>query len=169
MALEDVPAGQASDGYGLVLFVPKAGLAHPGEPTVAELTAPTVVPLTYSLTGDGYARTTTVNTITANRFTLRQTIEVDGTITDTLEVTYVYTNTEEDVARLTLKEGTEGYIVDRLAVANEVPIAAGQLVDVIPFKASVSRKNAPTTNSELTRTQKLNVTGDVKRDVAVVA
>jgi len=167
MALEEVPSGQAADGYGLVLFVP--AIADPAAPTVAELTDTGVVPLTYSIAGDGYARTTTINTVAANRLTLRQAIEVDGTITDTLEVTYVYTNTDEDVARITLAEGTTGFIVERWAIANEVPVEAGQIVDVLPFRASVQRKNAPTTNSELTRTQKLNITGDVKRDVAVVA
>jgi len=165
MALEEVPPGQVSDGYGLVLFVPT--IANPAAPTAAELAAGTK--LTYSITGDGYNHTVTINTVTVNRLTLRQSLEYDGTISDTLEITYAYTNTDSDVARIVLAEGTTGYIVERWAVANDAPIAAADIVDVIPIKASVQRKNAPTTNAELTRTQKLNVTGTVQRDVAVAA
>ena len=44
MALEDVTPGTPSDGNGLVLFVPT--IADPSAPTVAELSAGTVVPLT---------------------------------------------------------------------------------------------------------------------------
>lgn len=167
MALEEVTPGQVSDGYGLVLFVPT--IADPAAPTVTELTAGTVKKLTYSITGDGYNHTVTVNAVTANRLTLKQAIQYDGTVTDDLEITYVYNNTDADVVRLALPEGTEGFIVERWAVGNEIAVAADQIVDVIPIKASISRKNAPATNTELTRTQKLNVTGAVQRDVVVVA
>lgn len=167
MALETVPAGQVSDGHGLVLFVPT--IANPAAPTVAELTAGTVKQITYSITGDGYNHTTTVNTVTANRLTLAQALQYDGTVTDDLEITFAYTNTAGDVVRLALAQGTTGYIVERWAVANETAIAAADIVDVIPIKASIQRKNPPATNTELTRTQKLNVTGTVQRDVAVAA
>jgi len=167
MPLETVPAGKVSDGNALVLFVPT--IANPAAPTVAELTAGTVKKITYSLTGDGYAHGVTVNTVTANRFTLAQAIQYDGTITDDLEITYAYTNTAGDVVRLALPQGTTGYIVERWAVANDVAIAAAQLVDVIPISASLQRKNPPAANTELTRSQKLNVTGTVYRDVAVAA
>jgi hypothetical protein len=163
--LETVPAGQVSDGHGLVLFVPT--IADPSTPTVAELTAGTVKKITYSITGDGYTHGVTVNTVTASRLTLAQAIQYDGTVTDDLEITYVYTNTAGDVIRLALPQGTTGFIVERWAVANEEDIEAGQIVDVIPIQASLSRKNAPATNTELTRTQKLNVTGPVYRDVEV--
>lgn len=167
MAIEEVPTGTPSDGRGLVLFVPT--IANPAAPTVAELSGGTVVKLTYSITGDGYARTTTINEVTANRLTLRQTLQYDGTEVDTLSITYVYTNTEDDVVRIALPQGTSGYICERWAVLNEDPIAAGDIVDIIPVTASVSVKNAPVANQELTRTQRLNVTGPVQRDVVVVA
>lgn len=167
MALEDVTPGTPSDGNGLVLFVPT--IANPAAPTVAELSAGTVVPLTYSITGDGYAHTVTINEVTANRLTLKQTLQYDGTEVDNLSITYVYTNTVSDTVRTALPQGTEGYIVERWAVPNENVIATADIVDVIPIKASVSVKNAPVQNQELTRTQRLNVTGPVQRDVAVVA
>lgn len=167
MPLETVPTGTPSDGQGLVLFVP--AIANPAAPTVAELTAGTVKQLTYSITGDGYNHSVTINEVTANRLTLKQTLQYDGTEVDNLSITYVYTNTAGDVARVALPVGTTGFIVERWAVPNETAIAAAQLVDVIPIKASVSIKNAPVANQELTRTQRLNVTGPVYRDVAVAA
>lgn len=167
MAEENVPEGVGADGNLLVLFVPT--IADPGAPTVAELTAAGVEKLTYSITGTGYNHTVTINQITSNRLTLPQTLQYDGTEVDELEITYVYTNTEEDVVRLALPKGQEGFIVERWAIRNGTDIAAAQIVDVIPIKASTPRKNAPASNQELTRTQRLNVTGPVRRDVAVIA
>jgi len=167
MSLEEVPEGTPSDGNGLVLFVPT--LADPAKPKVSELTASGVVKLTYSITGDGYNHTVTINKVTANRLTLATQLQYDGTEVDDLAITYAYTNTEGDIVRLALPKGTRGYIVERWAVPNEVEPVADQLVDVIPIQASTSLKNAPVTNQELTRTQALNVTGKVHRDVLIVA
>lgn len=167
MPLETVPAGTPSDGQGLVLFVPT--ITNPAAPTVAELTAGTVKKLTYSITGDGYAHSVTINAVTANRLTLKQTLQYDGTEVDELSITYVYTNTAGDVVRTALPQGTSGFIVERWAIPNETNIAVAQIVDVIPIKASVPVKNAPAANQELTRTQRLNVTGPVQRDVLVAA
>jgi hypothetical protein len=58
--------------------------------------------------------------------------------------------------------------VERFAVPNSQAIAAADMVDVIPIKASIPLKDAPVQNQELTRTQALNVTGAVQRDVLVV-
>src|SRR3546814_10549220 len=97
--LEVVPPGQSSDGRGLVLFVPT--IADPTAPTVAELTAGTVKPLTYSLVPDGFRHETTENTITDGRYTLKQVLELAGTVTDTLEVQYVSgTRSEEHTSEL---------------------------------------------------------------------
>lgn len=169
MALEAVPAGQVSDGFGLVLFVPAAGLADPSGPTVAELTAGTVKHFTYSITGDGFKQSTTVNKVKAYRLTLAQEIQYDGTVVDELSITYAYTNTNSDVIRVALPVNTTGWIVTRWAIDNATAIAAAQIVDVIPIKASLPLKDAPVKDSELTRTQALNITGKVYRDVLVVA
>lgn len=167
MSLEEVPEGTPSDGNLLVLFVP--AIADTSKPTVEELTAAGVVKLTYSITGDGYNHTVTINKVTANRLTLPQQLQYDGTEVDDLAITYAYTNTEGDIVRVALPKGTVGNIVERWAVPNGEDIAADQLVDVIPIKASTPTKNAPATNTELTRTQALNVTGKVQRDVPIVA
>lgn len=167
MAEETVAQGVVADGHGLVLFVP--AIANPAAPTVTELSAVGVKKLTYSLTPDGFAHDTSVATVTSGRWTLAQALEYDGIITDTVEVTYVYTNTESDVARLTLTPGIEGFIVKRLAIENGEAIVADQIVTVLPIKASIQRDVPPTQNSELAKIQKLNITGKVQRDVKVVA
>lgn len=163
MALESVPAGQVADGRGLVLFVPT--IANPAAPTVAELTAVTVKPLTYSLVPDGFRHETTENVISSGRYTLKQVLELPGTVTDTLEVQYV-SGSPADTA---LVEGTTGFIVHRLSVPNETGPAAAQKVDVIPIRAGVQRKVAPTANTELAKVQKLFISGPVQRDVAIAA
>jgi hypothetical protein len=163
MALENVPAGQSSDGRGLVLWVP--AISNPAAPTVAELTGGTVVAITYSLTPDGFRHDTTENVISDGRYTLKQVLELPGTVTDTLELQYV----AGTPAQTALTEGTNGFIVHRLGVPNETTIAAAQKVDVIPVRAGVQRKVAPTANTLLSRQSKMFVTGTVYRDVAVAA
>jgi hypothetical protein len=166
MPIEPVQPGVASDGNGLVVFVPT--IAAPAAPAAADLNAGTAKALTYGLTTDGFRHDTTIATITSGRYTLAQVLEIDGQETDTLEVQYVYTNDdEEDVVRTTLTPGVEGFIVHRLGYANDEPFEAGQKVDVIPVKASIQRRVAPTANTELTIVQKLNVTGRVQRFVEV--
>ena len=169
MALEEVAPGVAADGNGLVLWVPAGGIADVEAPTVAELTDPDVVPLTYSLTPDGFRQETTENVITSGRYTLKQIIEIPGTVLDAIEVQYVYTGTASDTARLTLEAGVNGYIVHRLGYPNETGIAAAQIVDVIPVTAGIQRKVPPVANSELQRVQKLTVRAAIGRDVAVVS
>jgi len=167
MALEEGSVWQAGDGRGLVLFVPT--IADPSAPTAAELTAGTVKALTYSLVPDGFRHETTENTITTGRYTLKQVLELAGTVTDTLEVQYVSNSTTPTPAETSLTEGATGFIVHRLGIPNETEPAASQKVDVIPIRAGVQRKVAPTANTELQKVQKLFVTGAVQRDVAIAA
>lgn len=164
---ETVAPGVVSDGNGLVLWVPT--IANPAKPTVAELTASGVVPLTYSLFGDGFAHTTDVALIESTRYTLAQMIQAEGIETDKITVKYPYTNTEEDVARTTLKRGTRGFIVERLAIANGEPIAADQILSIVaPITCGLAKGIPPTSNTELGKEQNLLVTGKVERDVVVV-
>lgn len=167
MALEEVQQGTAADGNGLVLFVP--AIADPTAPTVTELTAVGVIPLTYGLAPDGFDHQTSVATITVGRYTLAQALELDGVITDTVVLKYVWQGTEDDVVRTALTPGTRGYVVKRLAVPNGTPVAAEQLVTIIPVQASIQTDVPPTANTELMKQQKLNITGVVQRDKAVVA
>lgn len=169
MAAEDVQLGQAADGFGIVLWVPT--IADISAPTVAELGAGTVVPLTYGITPDGFQHNTTINTVTTGRYTLRQALELDGTVVDTVEVTYVYnreTPTEVETAIGT--PGTVGNIVHALGYPNGHTFVATDVINaIIPVKTSIPRDVPPTQNSELAKMVKLNVTGEVQREVAVVA
>lgn len=168
MALETVPDGLLSGGNALVLFVP--AIADPSAPTVTELTAAGVVPLTYAAAADGYKHAVTTDDITRDRFTLKQALTEEGTATHTITYTAVYTNDPaNDDARTALAPGTTGFIVERMALANETGIAAAQVVDVVPIKAGIQAKDAPVKNQELTYTQKLLVTGIVQSDVSIVA
>jgi hypothetical protein len=169
MATEAVPAGTVADGNGLVLFVQTIADPYVNGPTVAELTAAGVKKLTYSIQGGGYTHNITINKVKVNRLTLPQELQYDGIITDDLSIKYVYTNTAGDVVRLALPVGQTGFIVERWAIPNGQTIAAGDIVDVIPIKASIPAKDAPASNAELTRTQTLNVTGPVARDIPVHA
>lgn len=165
MTLEAVPAGVTSDGNGLVLYVP--AIADINNPTVAELTAGGVKHLTYSIEAGGFKHDVTVNQVKTNRLTLAQVLQSDGTVEDALSIQYAYTNTAGDVVRLALPTGATGFVVERWAVPNGQAIAAADIVNVIPIKASIPLPDAPVANQELTRTQALNVTGTVARDVPV--
>jgi hypothetical protein len=165
MTAESVPAGQASDGFFTVKFVPT--IANTAAPTAVECNAAGAKFLTYSIEAGGYIHTVTINQIKTSRLTLPQVIQSDGTIEDALSIKYAYTNTAGDVVRLILPTGQAGYIVERWALANATTWVVADMVDVIPIKASVALKDAPVANQELTRTQVLNVTAPVMRDVAL--
>lgn len=167
MSQSEVQPGVAADGNGRVAFVPV--IADHFETKVTELEGSGVLDFTYGLTPDGFKHDTSVATITSGRWTLKQAIESDGVETDTVELTYVWVGNETDTIRIALKPGTKGFIVKRLAVANEVPWAADQIVTVIPVQASIPRDVPPTANTELAKVQKLNVIGRVARDVKLVA
>jgi hypothetical protein len=165
MALEETPGSVGTDGNLTIWFVP-------GEEadalSKAVLDAPTTKRITYSLTPDGFNHTTDEATIEDGRLTLKQQLQQAGTVTDNLELSYVY-GAADDVANVALAEGTKGKIVVRYAEANETDVTVADLVDVIPVRCGVQRKAAPARNAVFTKTQKMFVTGTVLRDVAVVA
>jgi hypothetical protein len=161
---EAVQKGQASDGHGIVLFV--TTIADIYEPTVAELTAGTVKKITYGLSPDGFNHETNIATITTGRYTLDQALELDGVITDTVEVRYVYNRTTPTVVETALgTPGTAGYIVKILGYENDHTIDATTKINaIIPIVTSVPRDVPPTANSELLKVLKLNVSGKVARE-----
>ncbi|MWV50062.1 hypothetical protein GRS96_12360 [Rathayibacter sp. VKM Ac-2803] len=168
MADIEIPEGVLSDDNVLILFVP-GGLADRSAPTVAELTAATVIAITYGI-GDGeYNHVYNDAPLTSNRLGLGQTVQYDSPEDHTLEISYVYTNRDNDTLRLALPFGAVGDIVERWAIPNEDEIVAEQLVDVLPIRAGRQRKVMPTRNTELKRIQRLNIRGKVATDVAVVA
>lgn len=169
MTKEQVQRGFAADGNGIVLWVPS--IADVFAPTVAELNAGTVVKLTYGLTQDGFNHDTQIATITTGRYTLAQALELDGVITDTVEVKWVYNRqTPTEVEEALGEPGVDGNIVHVLGYPNGHTFAASDKLNaVIPVTTSVPRDVPPTQNTEAAKIQKLNVRGEVAREVAVVA
>jgi hypothetical protein len=169
MAEEFAQGSVPSDGNVKLWFVPTGEGGTAVDPlSVATLTAPTTKAITYSLTPDGWAHTTTENVIEDGRLALKQMLELPGNVTDALEITYVY-GAEDDVANIALAEGARGYIVARYAVDNAEEPTTGQKVDVFTVRAGVQRKNAPTANGVLTKSQKLFQRAAVQRDVVLTA
>lgn len=169
MATEATPAGTVADGNGLVLFVPT--IADPSAPTVSELTAGTVKPLTYGLAPDGFDWQTSAAVITTGRFTLLQALELEGVLTDTLEVKYpLNPATPTPIETALGTKGIVGFVVVRLGYPNATAIAAAQkLAGVIPISTGTPRVVPPTANTELMQIQKLYINGTVQRKVAVAA
>lgn len=164
MAAETVPLSVSTPATLRIAFVP--GGSDPL--SVAILGGATTKDLTYSLTPSGFNRTTTQAVISDPRLTLNQDLSRPGIVTETLEVQYVYGDTN-DVAKEALAEGTTGFVVARYAVPNATAWTVAQEVDSIPVVAGVQRKDAPTANGVWTITQTLYVTGVVQRGAALIA
>jgi len=164
MTAEDVQLGTAADGHGTVLWVP--AIADLSKPTVAELTAETVIPITYGLATDGFDHQTTIATITTGRYTLDQALELDGKVTDTVELKWVYNRTTPTAVETALgTPGVTGNLVKILGYENGFTIDETTKINaIIPGTTSIPRDVPPTENSELMKIQKINVTGKVYRE-----
>lgn len=170
---QPVPTSIPADGSVKVLWVPSAGIADPEAPTVDELTASGVVDLSCYLTGDGWQPTTDEQVSNDNRLCSRQTLERIGRFTDQLEITYVYQgqapDADDNKAQNTLRHRELGYIVSRWGTEYEDPIAAEDIVDVIPAECGVQRKQTPEANSRLRIMQKIFIRNTQHRDKQVVS
>ena len=165
MTMELTPPAVGSDGTLTVWILPKSAVADPTALKIAELDE--ALRVTYSMTTDGYNRASTQETQTDARLTLRDVPELPGSVSNSLEVTYVH-GSDDDVMDPLVVEGDEVYVVERRAVENATDPATGQIVDVIAGVWGKPRKNAPTTNGNWTKTAKLFVRS-VFEDVALVA
>lgn len=164
MTLELTPPAVSSDGNLTVWIVPKSAITDPSKPDLSALGD--ALRVTYSMTTDGYQRTTTQETQTDPRLTLAEVPELPGSVSNSLEVTYVHGH-DDDVMDPLVTEREEVYVVERRAVPNEQAVAAGDIVDVIAGIWGKPRKNAPTTNGNFTKTAKLFVRS-ITEDVALV-
>lgn len=162
-----LPAAVVADGNLMVLFVPT--IAVPSAPTVAELTAGSVVDLSCYLTQ--FAPSTNEAVVTDNRLCSRKTLENPGKQTEMLQTTYVYNPDEptDDEARLALIEGTIGYHVARWGVPYDQAVAASDVIDVWPTKSGRQVKQEAAENDTLKITQKQFVYDEVQTDVLVAA
>lgn len=164
-----LPTSVIADGNVKLLWVP--AIANPAAPTVAELTATSVVDITCYLTS--MTITTDEQTVTDDRLCSRQTFSRAGSHQDTLEFTYVYQGQKplaaDNKAQTTLLEGTVGHIAMRWGTAYEPAVAAADIVDVYRLEAGVQRKQTPEKNSSLKIAQTMRPVDVSRRDVAVVA
>lgn len=141
------PASVISDGNVLVLWVPT--IADPDNPTVDELTDPTVLDATCYLTDEGWDPNLAEDVATDNRLCSRTNYQKAGrkTITNTLIYTSNPDNPSEDEAALTFLEGATGYFVDRRGVPFEQEIAAGDIVTVYSQELGAQSDVKPTANT----------------------
>lgn len=168
---EKVSQSVATDDHDLIVFVPAGGLADPAKPKLTELKALTAILLTYYFTSDGFTPDGDQDSSKDDRWTKAQSFEQPGKATDSLSTTYVTNpaNPTQDVARVTLKQGVEGFFVQRPAVPHDDDLKAGDLVMVWPVKCGVQRFEKPESNSQWKITQKQFVVGEVQRLVPVVS
>jgi hypothetical protein len=170
--MAEIPSTPA-DGNTKVVFVPT--LADPAAPSLAELTGASAVELSCYLTGSGLSPSIKEDTVTDERLCSTQTFEQPGRKTDSLEIEYIdNTNSPNEAtsnkATDTLTEGTTGYLVVRRGVDYETAFAAtSQKVTVYPVTAMTQNELPPEANSVQKISQKLAVTGAVRRRVTIAA
>lgn len=176
------PGSLPSDGNLKVTWVP--AIANPAAPTAAELNASSTIDMTCYLTADGWSPGTDEAVITDDRLCSRQTFEKPGRYTDTLSTTYVFRgqggSAADNRAFTTLKHLTKGFYVTRwgkayedaytadVAATTTSPAIPADIVDVIPAQLGIQTKQPPEANSVDRLTQRVFVTGPVRRDVKVV-
>lgn len=163
------PAGVPADGNQAVWWVPT--IADAEGPTVAELTAGSVIDASCYLTAEGWTPNTDEQTITDERLCSTATFEQPGRLQHTLEIAYVHNpdSPADNELYLALTRLTSGYFVARIGVPFDQAVAAGDIVDVYPAKMGYRRKQPGTANSMLTVAQKPFITGVVAQDSVVVA
>lgn len=170
MPREKVQAGFGYDGKGTVLWVPT--IEDTDNPKVSELTAGTVVPITYGLYGPtGYQLETTINERVSTRYTLDQELVSEGTKRFKLTLLYVYNRQEPtEVEEVLGVKGVEGYIVHILGYDNQATIAAGTVInDIVPIRTATSVDVPATANTDAHKQTVPEIIGEVKQEVTVVA
>lgn len=144
------PESVVSDGNVLTLWVPT--IADPDAPTVAELTAGSVLDVSCYFTDAGWNPNLSEDEATDNRLCSRQNYGKPGRQKIGMPLIYVSNPADpaEDEAALTLLERTNGYFVDRRGVPFEDPIAAGDIVTVFAVTLGAQADSQPTANTPLT-------------------
>lgn len=164
MALDPVPASQASTGQWKIIYLPAAANAL----SVAALIGGTAKPLTYGFTPDGFNWTISEASVADPRLTLSVTLSQPGTSTEVLEVKYV-ASADATAAAQILLQGVTGQLNVRRGVANATAPTIGQKADVITFVAGRQRPDAPTENGLDTISQTLYITAPTVQGGTLVA
>jgi hypothetical protein len=140
------PESVVSDGNILTLWVPNGGIADPDNPTVAELTAGTVLDMTGYFTDTGWNPNVSEDEATDNRLNSRDNYGKPGR----RKVQMPLAEPTEDEAALTLEPGSLGYFVDRRGVPDDQDVAAGDIVTVFPVTLGVQSDSQLTANTPQT-------------------
>ena len=165
-----VPASVQTNGTIKAVFAP-AFVAYLTAPKLTEANAAGALEFSCYATGEGVNMETTENSVEDPRLCSKAVYEAPGDNTSSLEIEYVFNpkSAADNEAQLELVEGRKGFVLLRWAVDTNVPLAIGDIVDIVPGTLGVQRKNRPTRNGVHKITQKVFVTGPVARDVVMVA
>lgn len=163
------PAAVPADGNQAVWWVP--AIAVLSSPTVAELTAGSVIDASCYLTAEGWTPGVDEQVITDDRLCSIATFEQPGRIQHTLQIAYVHNpdSAADNELYLALTRLTSGLFVSRIGVPYDQTVAAGDIVDIYPAKMGWRAKQPGTANSVLTVQQKPFITGTVYQDAIVAA
>ncbi|WBQ03024.1 phage tail tube protein [Kribbella sp. CA-293567] len=165
--MADIPSTPA-DGNVKALWVPS--ILNPEAPTLVELTAGTVKDFSCYLTADGWTPGLDEQVIADSRLCEIETFEQPGRVARTLTSTYIdNSNTAlPNDAFNTLIPGSVGNWVTRRGKAWDLPIIAGDKVDIWPTKCGQYSDLPPEANSVLKVAQKQFITSRVRLRRAVV-
>jgi hypothetical protein len=168
---QPVPTSIPADGSVKVLWVPV--LADPTAPTLDELTDSGVVDLSCYLTDDGWQPGLDEQVSTDDRLCSRQTFERRGRFSYNLDLVYVYQGQNlalaDNRAFAVLRPAELGFVVSRWGADYELPVEAGDLVDVWPGECGEQQKQAQEANGRLRIMQKIFIRDRVVKDLLVLA
>lgn len=151
------------DGNTRIQYVP---VIAGSLPTTTEIGAAGSKDLSCWFTGDGWNPSFSENTITDDRLCDVATYEQRGRNQKSLEVKYIVNPKAADqasnnVAYVTLAEGTAGFLVVRRGVAEATALAIADIVEVWPIVMGVHQNQPPAPDTVYTAVQKAFVTGAV--------
>lgn len=167
--MTDIPSTPA-DGTRTIIWVP--AIADTLAPKLTEIDAVTKVDLSCYLTE--WTPSKEQATISDERICTTQVLGRPGRKTPGLTLSVIdNTNsaneTDANEAVETLKEGTEGFFIERVGVPYEEPFAVGQKVNVYPAQCGEGSILPPEANSVTRRSIPQFITANVRSDVALVA
>lgn len=166
MADELVPASSQSDGRWRITQVEGSADAT----SVAILTAGKAI--TYGIIAGGWAHEVTQATVADPRLTLIQDLSRPGKVSETLNVTVVYSpdlNSADAILQGLSVSQLESQFVVRRAVDNGDAHEVGQIADIITGVVGVRRPDAPVENGVDTAQYTIFITKPTERNVALVA
>lgn len=146
---------------------PKGSIVDISAPTVAELDAPTMKDITYSMVPGGFKWSPSYEELKDNRLTFPQERSKKGRRTDTFEIEIVY-GAEDEMANKLFVEGADLDIVERRVVPHDTDFAAAQIVTVHPVTVQSNDPGDPDAEIQ-TRTVKFSYRLEAEREVKVAA